>query len=45
VAKADSEAQKRIETSIELARKLRLEGKRSKCVAIIGKVSWRIGNH
>ena len=44
VAKAESAAQKRVETSIELARKLRLEGKRLECVVIIGKVSWRIGN-
>jgi hypothetical protein len=42
VAKAEGEVQKRVETSIELARRLRFEGKRSECVAIIGKVSWRI---
>jgi hypothetical protein len=42
VAKAESEAQTRIETSIELARKLRFEGKRSECVSVAGKVSWRI---
>jgi hypothetical protein len=42
VAKAESEAQKRVETSIELARKLRFEGKRSECVSVARKVSWRI---
>lgn len=43
VAKAESESEKRVEASIEIARKLRLDGKRSECIAMLEKVSRPLG--
>ena len=43
VANAVNESEKRIEDSLEIARKLRSDGKRSECVAMLEKVSWSLG--
>jgi len=43
VAKAQSESEQRVETSLTTARKLRSEGKRSECIAVIEKVASFVG--
>jgi hypothetical protein len=43
VARAQSETEQRVEASLETARKLRVEGKRSECIAVIEKVASPIG--
>jgi hypothetical protein len=45
VARAQSETEHRVESSLETARKLRVEGKRSECIAVLEKVASPAGIH
>jgi hypothetical protein len=43
VAKAQSETAQRVETSLKTARQLRVEGKRSECIAVLERVASPAG--
>jgi hypothetical protein len=43
VARAQSEAAQRVEDTLATARKLRVEGKRSECIAVLEKVASPVG--
>ena len=43
VARAQSESEQRVEDSLATARKLRVEGKRSECIAVLEKVASPAG--
>jgi hypothetical protein len=43
VARAQSETEQRVEALLEAARKLRVEGKRSECIAVLEKVAAPAG--
>jgi hypothetical protein len=43
VARAQSESEQRVESSLASARKLRIEGKRSECISVIEKVASPAG--
>jgi hypothetical protein len=43
VARARSEAAQRVEDTLATARKLRVEGKRSECIAVLEKVASPVG--